>query len=180
MSPYRVPSIMLGPCINMVLLSQNFACTSENDTCCCCCSVTKSGPALCGPMDWSMPGFPALHYLPEFAQTRVHWVGDAIQPSPPLLPPSPGFSLFQHQGSFQMSPFFASGGQNIGASASASVLLMNTQDWFPLGWTAWISIQSKGLSRAFFKTAVQKHQFFDAQLSFWSNSHIHTWPLKKP
>ena len=83
-------------------------------------------------------------------------------------------------GSFQMSQFFTSGGLSIGVSASASVLPMNSQDWFPLGWTSWISSQSKGLSRAFSNTTVQKHQFFGAQLSLWSNSHIHTWLLEKP
>ena len=86
---------------------------------------------------------------------------------------------FPASGSFQMSQFFASGGQSIGASASASVLPMNIQDWFPLGWTGWISLQSKGPSRVF-STTVQKPQFFGAQLSLWSNSHIHTWPLEKP
>ena len=82
--------------------------------------------------------------------------------------------------SFQMSQLFASGGQSIGISASTSVLPMNTQDWSPLGWTGWISSQSKGLSRIFSNTTVQKHQFFGAQLSSQSNSHIHTWPLEKP
>ena len=82
-------------------------------------------------------------------------------------------------GSLPMSQFFTSGGQSIGASASASVLSMNTQDWFPLEWTGWISSQSKGLSRVFSTTTVQKHQFFSAQLSLHSNSHIHTWLLKK-
>ena len=77
-------------------------------------------------------------------------------------------------------PFFASGGQSIGASDSASVLPMNIQDWFPLGWTGWISLQSKGLSRVFSNTTVQKHQFFGAQLSSQSNSHIQTWLLAKP
>ena len=72
-----------------------------------------------------------------------------------------------------MSQFFASAGQSIGASAS--VLPMNIQDWFPLGWTGWISLQSKGLSKVFSNTTVQKHQFFSAQLSLWSNSHIHTY-----
>ena len=76
-----------------------------------------------------------------------------------------------------MSPFFTSGGQSIGASASASVLPMNIQDWFPLGWTGWISLQSKGLLRVFSNTIVQKHQFFGAQLSLWSSSHIHTWRM---
>ena len=82
-------------------------------------------------------------------------------------------------GSFPMSQFFASGGKIIGASASASVLPMNIQDWFPLGLTGWISLQSKGLLRVF-NTTVQKYQFFGAQLSLWSNSHIHTWLLEKP
>ena len=83
-------------------------------------------------------------------------------------------------GSFPMSQLFASGGQSIGVAASASVLPMNTQDWSPLGWTGWLSLQSKGLSRVFSNTTVQKHQFFGAQLSSQSNSHIHTWPLEKP
>ena len=80
-------------------------------------------------------------------------------------------------GSFPMSQHFAWGGQSIGASASALVLPMNTQDWSPLGWTGWISLQSKGLSRVFSNTTVQKHQFFGTQLCSQSNSHIHTWPL---
>ena len=83
-------------------------------------------------------------------------------------------------GAFQMSQLFASGGHRIGVSASASVLPMNTQDWSPLEWTCWISLQSKGLSRAFSHTTVQKHQFFGTQLSSQSNSHIHTWPLENP
>ena len=82
--------------------------------------------------------------------------------------------------SFPMSQLFAWGGQSIGVSASASVLPMNTQDWSPLGWAGWISLQSKGLSRVFSNTTVQKHQFFGTQLSSQSNSHIHTWPLEKP
>ena len=81
--------------------------------------------------------------------------------------------------SFQMSHLFTSDGQSIGVSAWTSVLPMNTQDWSPLGWTGWISLQSKGLSRVFSSTTVQKHQFFCTQLSL-SNSHIHTWPLEKP
>ena len=80
-------------------------------------------------------------------------------------------------GSFQMSQLFASGGQSTGVSASASALPMNTQDWSPLGWTGWISLQSKGLSRVFSNTIVQKYQFFSAQLSLWSNSQIHMWLL---
>ena len=87
---------------------------------------------------------------------------------------------FPASGSFQVSQLFASGGQNIGVSASTSVPPMNTQDWSPLGWTGWISLQSKGLSRVFSNTTVQKHQFVGTQLSLWSNSHIHTWLLEKP
>ena len=89
--------------------------------------------------------------------------------------PSPSCpQSFPASGSFQMSQLFTSGGQSIGVSASTSVLPMNTHDWSPLGWTGWISLQSKGLSRIFSNTTVQKHQFFGAQLSLWSNSHIHT------
>ena len=86
---------------------------------------------------------------------------------------------FPTSGSFQMSQPFASGGQSIGVSSSASVLLVNSQDWFPLEWTGWISLQYKGLSKVFSNTTVQKHQFFGAQLSSQSNSHIHTWLLGK-
>ena len=87
---------------------------------------------------------------------------------------------FPASGSFQMSQFFASVGQSIGASVSASVLPMNTQDRFPLRWTGLISLQSKGLSRVFSNTTVQKHQFFSTQLSLKSHFHIHTWLLEKP
>ena len=87
---------------------------------------------------------------------------------------------FPASGSFPVSQLFASGGQSIGVSTSISVLPVNTQDWFPLGWTGWISLQSKGLSRVFSNTTVQKHQFFHAQISLWSNSHIHTRLLEKP
>ena len=99
-------------------------------------------------MDCSMPSFPVHHQLPELAQTHVPWVGNAIQPSHPLLSSSPPtFNLAQHE-SFQMSQFFASGGQSIGVSASASVLPMNIQDWFPLELTGLISVKSKGFSRS--------------------------------
>ena len=81
---------------------------------------------------------------------------------------------------FPMSQLFARGGQSIGVTALASFLPKNTQDWSPLEWTGWISLQSKGLWRAFFNNTVQRHQFFSAQLSSQSNSHIHTWPLEKP
>ena len=134
--------------------------------------LAQSCPTLCGPKDCSMPGFPVHHQLLELAQTHVHQVGDAIHLMlcfPLLLLPS----------IFPVSQFFTSGGQSIGASASPSVLPINIQDWFPLGWTGLISLQTKGLSRVFSNTTVQKHQFFGAQLSLWSNSHIHTWLLEK-
>ena len=144
-------------------------------------SVTQSCLTLCDHMDCSMPVFPVNHQLPELAQTRVHWVGNAIQLSHPLLSPSPpSTQSFPASGSFPISQLFASGGQSIAVSASASVLPMNIRDWFPLGLTGWISLQSKGLSRVFSNTTVKKHQFFSAQLSLWSNSHIHTWPLEIP
>ena len=129
-------------------------------------SVAQSSPTLCDPMNRSTPGLPVHHQHPEFTQTHVHWVGDAIQPShSPLSPFSSCPQSFPASGSFQMSQLFASGGQRIGVAASTSVLPMNTQDWFPLGWTGWISLQSKGLSRVFSNTTVQKQQFFSTQLS---------------
>ena len=109
-------------------------------------------------MDCSTPGFHAHHQLPELFQTHVHRIGDPIQPSHPLSSPfPPAFNPSQNQ-SFPMSQFFTSCGQSIGASASASVLPMNIQDSFPLGLTGLISLQSKGLSRVFSNTTVQKHQ----------------------
>ena len=104
---------------------------------------------------------------------------ESMIPSNHLILCGPLLLLPSASGSFQMSQFFTSGGQSIGVSAS-SVLPMNTQDWSPLGWTVWISLQSKGLSRVFSNTTVQKHQFFSIQLSLESNSHIHTRLLEKP
>jgi len=127
-----------------------------------------SCPTLCNPMDYSTPGFPVHHQLLELAQTHVHWVGDAIQPSHPLPSPLLPPSIFPSIRVFSSESLFTSGGQSIGVSASASVLPMNIQNWSPLGWTGWISLQSKGLSRVFFNTRVQKHQFFGSQLSLWS------------
>ena len=97
-----------------------------------------------------------------------------------VVPFSPSLQSFPASGSYHMSQFFLSGGPSIGASASASVLPMNIQSWFPLGFTGLISLQSKEFSRVFSNTTFQKHQFFGAQLSLWSNSHIHTWLLEKP
>ena len=105
------------------------------------------------------------------------WCHPTISPSVILF----SFCLqsFPASRSFPMSQFFASGGQSIGVPASASVFPMNIQNWFPLGWTGWISLLSKGLSRFFSNTTVQKLQFFSAPLSLWSNSQIHTWLLEK-
>ena len=145
----------------------------------CCCSVTQSYPTLCDPVVCSTPGLPVHHQLLEIPQTQVPRVCDAIHifvlccPLP-LLP-----SIFPNIRVFSNGQSFTSGGQSIGASASATVLAMNIQDWFPLGLTGLISLLSKGLSRVFSNTTVQKHQFFGAQPSLWSYSHIHTWLLEK-
>ena len=106
------------------------------------------------------------------------WCHPTISSS--VVPFSSCLQSFPASESFPVSQLFAWGGQSIGVSASASVLPMNTQDWSPLGWTSWISLQSKGLLRVFSNTTVQKHQFFSAQLSSQSNSHIHTWLQEKP
>ena len=142
-----------------------------------CYLVAKSCLTLCDHLDCITPGFPVLYHLPEFAQTHVHWVSDAISSSfthfssyPQSLPAS---------GSFPVSQLFPSGGQRIGASVLASVFPMNIQSWFPLGWTGWISLMPKGLSRAFSSTTIQRHQFFGTQPSLRPNSHIHTWLLEK-
>ena len=105
------------------------------------------------------------------------WCHPAISSS--VIPFSSCPQSLPASGSFPTSQLFAWGGQSIGVSALASVLPMNTQDWSPLGWTGWTSLQSKGLSRIFSNTTVQKHQFFGTQLSSQSDSHIHTWPLEK-
>ena len=145
---------------------------------CPCCSVAKLCPTLWDPTDCKTPGFPVLYHLPEFAQTHVHWVGDAIQPSHPLSSPSLALNLSQRQSLFQ-SGLFTSGSQSIGVSASASVFPMYFQGWFPSGLTGLILLQSKGLSKVC-NTAVWKHQFFGALPSLWPSSHIHTWLLEKP
>ena len=129
-------------------------------------SVTQSCPTLSNPMDCSTPGFPVHHQLPELAQTHVCQVSDAIQPSHPLSSPSPpAFNLSQHQGLFQWVNSLHEVAKVLEFSASAPVLPMNIQDWFPLGLTSLI-LQYKGLSKVFSNTTVQKHQFFSAQLSF--------------
>ena len=121
-------------------------------------------------MDCSMPGLPVLHHLPEFAQTHVHWIGDAIQLSHPLSSPSPpAFNHSEHQG-IPVKQLFVSGGQNIGASASAAVLSVNIQGWFPLGLTGLISFLSSGLSKSLLQhhnlkvSVLQCSAFFMVQL----------------
>ena len=142
-------------------------------------SVAQSCPTLCDPTNHSTPGLPVHHQLPESTQTHIHCVSYAIQPSHPLSSLSPlALDLSQHQDLFQ-SGLFASGSQSIGVSASASVLPMNFQSWFPLGFTGLILLQSKGLSRIFSNTTVRKHQFFGALPSLWSNSHIHSQLLER-
>ena len=125
-------------------------------------SVAQPCPTLCDSMKCSTPGLPVHHQLPEFTQTHVHRVSDAIQPSHSLSSPSPPAFLqsVPASGSFQMSQFFTSGGQSIAVSASTLVLPLNTQDCSPLGWTGWISLLSTELSREFSNTTVQKYQFF--------------------
>ena len=145
-------------------------------------SVAQSCLTLCDPMNRSTPGLPVHHQLPESTQTHVHWVSDEIRDptiSSSVVPFSSHLQYFPASGSFPMSQFFTSGSQSIGASASASVLPKKSQEWSPSEWTGWISFQSKGLSRVFSNTTVQKHQFFSAQLSSQSNFHIHTWLLEK-
>ena len=110
--------------------------------------------------------------------TLSRWCHPTISSS--VIPFSSCPQSFPASGSFQMSQLFSSDSQSIGVSILTSVLPMNTQDWSPLGWAGWISLQSKGLSRVFSNTTLQKHQFFGTQLSSHSNSHIHTWPLEKP
>ena len=139
-------------------------------------SVTQSCLTLCSPTDCSMPGFPVRHQLPELAQTHPssQWCHPTV--SSFVIPFSSCLQSFPASGSFPMSQF----SKSIGVSASASVLPMNIQDWFPLGLTGLISLQSKGLSRVFSNITVQKHQFFSTQLLLSSNSHIHMWLMEKP
>ena len=141
-----------------------------------CCSVANSCLTLCDFMDCRMPGFPVLHYLPDFAQTYI--TESVIHPI--ILSSVIPFSscIFPSIRVFPVSGLFILGGQSI--RASASVLLMNIQGWFSLGLTGLISLLSKEFSRVFCSTTVQKHQFFATQPSLWSNSHIYTRLPEKP
>ena len=141
-------------------------------------SVAQSCLTLCHPMDCSTPCPSPTPGAYSDSCSSSWWCHPTISFS--VIPFSSCPQSFPASGSFPMSQLFTSGGQSVGVSASASVLPMNIQDWFPLGWTSLISLQSKGLSRVFSNTTVQKHQFFCTQLSSQSNSQIHTWPLGKP
>ena len=133
------------------------------------CCVINSCPTFCDPMDCTTPGFLVPHHLPEFVQVYIHCISNAIQPSHPLPPSSPSLLIFPNicwenfpSLSFPISWLFTTGGQSIEASASAPVLPMNIQNWFPLRLTGFISLLSKGLSKVFSSTSVQKYQFFGA------------------
>ena len=141
----------------------------------CFCSVAKSCPTLWDPM------LPCPSPFPRVCSNSCplrQWCHPTFSSSITLSSSCPQSFLISQ--SFTISQLYASGGQSTGASASASVLPMNIQCQFHLGWTGWISLQSKGLSRIFSSTTGQKHQFFTAQPSLWANSHIHTWLLEKP
>ena len=142
-------------------------------------SVTQSCPTLCDSMDCSTPGLPVHHQLLGLTQTHVRrqWCHPTVSSS--VIPFSFCLQSFPAAGSFPMSWLFASGSQSTEVSASALVLPMNTQDWSPLGWAGWITLQSKGLSRVFSSATVWKHQFFSTQPSLWSNSHLQTRLLEK-
>ena len=130
---------------------------------------TQSCLTLQNLMDYSTPGFPVLHHLLELAQTHVHWISDAIQPSHPLSYPSlPTFNLSQHQCLFQGVSSSHQVAKVLEFQLQHQSFQVNIQDWSPLGWTVCISLQSKGLSRVFSNTTVQNHQFFGAQFFFYS------------
>ena len=144
----------------------------------CCYSVCKSCLTLCDPMDFDMPGFPVLHHLLQFAQTHVHWVGDAIQPSHLLLLPSPpALSLSQHQGLFQWVSSLHEVAKIL-AHQHQSFQWMFRVDFF-WDWQVWFPCSPRD-SQESPGTTVQKYQFFGTQPSLWSNSHTHTWLLEKP
>ena len=144
---------------------------------------TNSVQFSCSVMSNSLWPHGLQHTRPPGPSPTPRVYSESVMPSNHLIlcrPLLPHLQSFPALESFQMRQFFTSGGQSIRVAASASVLSMNIQDWFPLGLTGLISFHAKGLSRVFSNTTVQKHQFFGAQLSSHSNSHIHTWPLEKP
>ena len=146
-----------------------------------CCSVAQSCPTLCDPHGLQHSRVPCPSPSPSVCSNSCpvsRWYHPTISSS--VIPFSSCLQSFPTSGSFPMSWLFTSGGQHIGALASASVLLMNIQGWFPLGLTGFISLQFKGLSRVLSNTTVQRHQFFGAQPFLLSCCHIHTWLLEKP
>ena len=154
------------------LMRQSRGCRSRS------CSVAQSCPTL--RPHGLQHSFPYPSPSPGACSNSCplsRWCYPTISSS--VIPFSSCPQSFPASGSFLMSRLFASSGQSIGASVSVLVLLMNIQDWFPLGLTGWISLQPKGLSRVFSNTTVQNHQFFGAQPSLWSNSHIRTWLMEK-
>ena len=144
-------------------------------------SITQPCLILWDSMNRSTPGLPVLHQLPESTQIHVHWVGDVIQPSHSLSSPSPpALNLSQHQGLLQWVRSSHEVAKVLEFQLQYQSFQRTPRTGSHLGWTDWISWQSKGLSRFISNTTVQKHQFFSVQLSLWSNSHMHTWPLEKP
>ena len=145
----------------------------------CCCSVTQSCLTLCDPMDCSTPSFPVLHHLPEFAQTHIHWVGDAIQPSHSLLSSSLAFSLSQHQGLFNESALCIKGAKywsfsfSIGPSNEYSGLISFRIEWFDL-----LAVQ--GTLKSLLQHHSSKASILQHSAFLQSNFHIHTWPPEKP
>ena len=179
---FQFSSVQSLSCVRLFVNESQHArppCPSPTPKVYCCYSVAKSSHSL-----WSH----GLQHTWFPCPSPSPWVCSNLCPLSLWCHPTISSSVvpfscpqsFPAWGSFKMSQLFPSGGQSIGVSASASVLSMNTQDWSHLGWTGWISLQSKGLSRIFSNTTVQKHQSFGTQLSSQSNSHIHTWPLEKP
>ena len=157
----------------------NLWATREAHHCCYYCSVAQSCPTL-WPHGVQQASLPCPSLSPGVCSNSClssHWWHPTISSS--VVPFSSCPQSFPESWSFPMSQFFTSGGQKFGASASASVLPTNIQDWFPLWLTGLISLQFKGLSRVFSSTTIWKHQFFSAQPSWWSNFHIYTWLLEK-
>ena len=161
------------------LTTCNWHCKAEVQSVQFSCSVV---PEYLHPMARSAPGLPVHHQLLELKQNSCpsSWWCHAAISSSVIHFSSCSQSLPASESFLMKSQLFAWGGQSTGVSALASVLPKNTQDWSPLEWTDWISLQSKGLSKVFSNTTVQRHQFFSTQLSSQSNSHIHTWLLEKP
>ena len=158
------------------------SCGEINDLplCCCCCCYAVAQSCMTLRPPWTAAGQASLSFTTSQGLLKLMSI-ELMMPSNLLILCRPLLLLlsFPASGSFPMSRLFASGCQRTGASASASVLPKNIQGWFPLGLTGLISLLSKGLSRVFSNTTVQKHQFFSAQLSLWSDSHIQKWLLEK-